>query len=223
MKKKKKLSLGKINWRNRFAELLVVFLGVTAGFVLQNQKEQYHFKTLKQSYIQGFINDVDQNISIIENNIETDSIWLSNTKYAIFHLKDSKLNYDSATTIVKQMVNFYELSVQDDTYQEIISSGNLNLFSDFKLRKEIIVYHNSLDDYKILDEYFKEYITNHFLPWLLSEYSLFNQEFISKDSHRGLEFQNHFGTYFSLVQQRMTAQKGLLIESREMKIALNNY
>ena len=214
--------LKRVNWPNRIAELLVVFLGVSAGFILQNQKDHFNNKDLKSKYILGLVNDVETNIEILEKNTNEDSIWLQRNNYAVYQILDNTLAYDSACALMLSMTNFSELSTQADTYEDIISSGNLNLFTDFELRKSVITYHKSLNDYSILDEYFKGFITTQFMPYIIKEFSLFRVEFANPQTFNSLEFQNSFGTYYSLVQQRLKAQKTLLEESLSFKRLLDS-
>lgn len=214
--------LKRVNWPNRIAELLVVFLGVSAGFILQNQKDHFNNNELKGKYILGLMNDVETNIEILEKNTYEDSIWLHRNTYAVYQILDNTLVYDSACALMLSMTNFSELSPQADTYEDIISSGNLNLFIDFELRKNVITYHKNLDDYRILDDYFKDFITTQFMPYMIREFSLFRVEFAIPQSYNSLEFQNSFGTYYSLVQQRLKAQKALLEESLSFKKLLDS-
>jgi len=141
----------KNTWYYLVLELVVVFIGITAGFVLQNNKENSQNAALEQKYINGFIEDVNVNIQNLEESIGDDSLWLASTKYAVEQIISNTLSHDSVCSLMMRMTMFSEFSEQSDTYEDIINSGNLNLLKDYELKKEIVKYHKSLKDYKILD------------------------------------------------------------------------
>lgn len=64
---KRKLNMEKINWKNYFIELIVVFIGITAAFLLNNWREDYESDELESKYINSIKNDVIQDsISVHE-------------------------------------------------------------------------------------------------------------------------------------------------------------
>ena len=224
--KKQRISIKKIrkiNWANRLAELLVVFLGVSAGFILQNYKENLQDEKLEQNYIASFIDDVNTNILSLRNQITEDSLWIENNSYAIrFIFKDS-LSYDSACSLVRKMVMFSEFSEQTDTYEDIISSGNLNLIKNYTVKKEIISYYKSLKDIEILDVFFKNYFSDDLMPFVMHKYDLVNKKIIPIDAYKSIEFVNIYVGYFSYSQQRMNTHKELLEQSTNLRNLLKEY
>jgi len=73
----------KIKWTKLAIELIVVFLGVSAGFLLQNRKEASANKEQEQKYLQGFLADVNVNINELEESVIDDSLLLRNSKLHI--------------------------------------------------------------------------------------------------------------------------------------------
>ena len=64
-------------WGKLFFELVVVFLGVTAGFVLNNFRMEQEEKKLEDKYLESFLQDVEFDIPALENAVRTDSVWLA--------------------------------------------------------------------------------------------------------------------------------------------------
>ena len=71
MKRKKKKEF--INWRQLGLELLVVFLGVTAGFILNNWRSSAQENQLRDKYLTSFHRDISQNIEDLKKSIDADS------------------------------------------------------------------------------------------------------------------------------------------------------
>lgn len=68
------------DWKKLFFELIVVFLGVTAGFLLNNWQLDKKDKQLEKRYMIGFLQDVNANIAELETEVDSDSLWLNRVK-----------------------------------------------------------------------------------------------------------------------------------------------
>lgn len=66
LSKLKKVRLGEVNWTALLLEMVVVFLGVTAGFLLNSWQSERADRELEQKYIADFIDDVNGNIDDLE-------------------------------------------------------------------------------------------------------------------------------------------------------------
>lgn len=212
----------KINWANHIIELLVVFLGITAGFVLQNDKEQSQNKEFEQKYIVGFRDNVAENIESLQEGIQHDSLWLAESTYALKLIATDSLRLDSANSLIKSMIYYSELSEQTTTYENILNSGNLNLIEDYDLKQKIVEYHKGLEDFHLLEAYFHDYFSETLMPFLMINYDLFSQKLTVSNAHKSILFKNIFGTHFSLTQQRHEGYKRLLDESIKMEKLLFN-
>jgi len=211
------INTSKINFTKLFLELLVVFLGVTAGFLLQNYKEIRADRDLENKYLEGIHTDTRENINELKESIAADSLWLEQNNFAIpLILKDS-LSYDSAKTLLLHMAFFSEFNAQTNTYTNIANSGNLNIIEDFELRQRIVDCFNNFENFKILELYFQQHNENNFIPYLVSNFNMFTKELISKESHQQNEFINIFAIHYSLTQQRLDAYRILLEENEELE------
>jgi hypothetical protein len=207
----------KINWLEQGVSLLVVFIGISAGFILQNHKEALQDRKLERKYIESFLNDAEVNIKNLEDYIENDSLWIEENKYAIKLIITDSLTYDSACALMQNMVVFSEFVEQVDTYEDILNSGNLNLIKHYSVKKQIIAYHKKLREFEFLEEYFQEYFSNHLMPFLMAKVDVFKQKIIPVEAYKSVEFTNVYAGFYSLVQQRLAGCQELLKESQNMK------
>lgn len=215
-------SMKKIKWTTHLIELVVVFLGITAGFVLQNKKEQNADKELEQKYTEGIQVDVLENIRNLKECIQRDSFWLAQSKYALKLIATDSLSLDSANALIKTMIFYSEFEEQNTTYENITNSGNLNLIEDYDLKQKIVAYHKELENFKLLEIYFREYFTGTLMPFTMDNFDLFTEKLTVPKSHKSILFQNIFGTQYSLTQQRYKGYSDLLNESKKMEKLLNN-
>lgn len=206
-----------IDWLNHFVSLVVVFLGITAGFLLQNRKEGAANRALELKYMAGFQADIEVCITDLEAAIANDSIWLEKNIWAIKQMIVSTVSPDSASKLMMNMANLSEFRAQTNTYENIINSGNLNIISGYGKKQELIKYYKQLEDFRLLENYFNNFHTNRFLPYLIENYDLISQEFVVPNAEKSANFKNIFASFFSLTQQRLQGYQQLLSKSIEIK------
>ncbi len=56
----------KIDWRNHFIELMVVFIGITSAFTLNSWQETRKNAGLEQTYISSLAKDIKSDIAQLE-------------------------------------------------------------------------------------------------------------------------------------------------------------
>jgi hypothetical protein len=217
------LKLSKINFTKLFLELLVVFLGVTGGFLLQNNKEIKADRDLENKYLEGIYTDTKENIKELKESIAQDSLWIEQNKYALPLIASDSLSYDSARTLMIRMAFYSEFNAQTNTYANITNSGNLNIIEDYELRQNIVDCFNNFENSKLLDAYFRQHNENSYLPYLITNYNIFTNDFISFKSHKQNEFKNIFAIYYSLTQQRLISYQELLEENLELEKQLSKF
>ena len=217
-----KWNLKKYNWGKLGLELLVVFLGVTSGFLLNNWREQQKEAKLEQQYIEGFLSDVNENITQLEELNTLDSLWLKQARENVLDIQNNTLSKDSAEAMMKKIVVINKMEPHEVTYEDIKNSGNLNLIQNFKLKSKIVDYQITLKGVRFVDDYFYQYFNDFVMPYVLSEFNVLTGHFKEEASFETVEFSNVFVGYYSMVQQRSAVYKDLLSQSKELKAILLN-
>ena len=216
-----KMKLKNYNWEKLSLELVAVFLGVTAGFVLNNWQVEHQERRLEQKYISGFQQDVAYNNSELENALQADSLWLARTKPLILLVKEKTLPIDSAHVIMRLLSNISRIEYNTGTYSDITNSGNLNLITDFELKDQIVDYQIAINGVNFIDDYFYQYFSDFVMPLIFREYNILNGEFGDLTVIKSNSFSNVFAGYYSMIQQRQAAYKSLLVKSKSLEAKLN--
>lgn len=212
-----------INWQKLFLELLVVFLGVTGGFILNNFRDTLKDKKLETKYIESFIQNIDANIEEVTSTIKKDSIWLKNMNEKLRLMAIDSLPNDSNAVIAIDIMNVSRLSMRTSTFEDIKFSGNLNIIKDYHLKEDIVEYHNLIDGSQFVDKYYNEYFSNFVMPFIMNKFNLAKNDFFDLNSQVKSQLFNVAGGYFSMRQQRSKNLKDLLTESETMKKKLEDY
>jgi len=216
----KKLGLRRDNWGKLGLELLVVFLGVTSGFLLNSWREGQQELKMEQKYISGFIKDVSDNIDQLEELVSMDSVWLKQARISVMAIKENSLTLDSAEAMVKKIVVINKMEPHEGTYEDITNSGNLSIIQNFELKSKIVDYQIAIKGIRFIDDYFYKYFNDFVMPFVISNFNVLTGHFENDNSYKSLEFSNAFVGYFSMVQQRQSAYKDLLVKSKDLKESL---
>ena len=143
------LHRGRKKWTHYFWEFFMLFLAVTLGFFVENQREHYIEHQREKKYAQSLYND-----------LKTDTVRLNSVR-SIKLLKAGKL--DSLKSILispdiqKQSARAYYYTLfininpkfltQDVTMQQLRSSGNFRYFRNIELYNSISHYYKYCDMY----------------------------------------------------------------------------
>jgi len=212
--------LKKYNWGKLGLELLVVFLGVTSGFLLNSWREKNQQEELKQKYILGFIQDVDDNIEELKAFKEKDSLWMVSAKDNLLALKENTLTKDSANLMMSKIVRISKMVPHVGTYEDVTNSGNLNIFDDYSLKSQIVDYQISINGVGFVDDYFYKYFNSYVMPFVFKNFNILIGQFNDIQVIKSYEFSNVFVGYYSMIQQRKAAYDDLLNESTDLKESL---
>ncbi len=201
------------DWKKLFFELFVVFLGVTAGFLLNNWQLSRQDKQLEKEYLNGFIHDADENIDELQSMVKKDSIWMESMRPKLLDIKEKKLPIDSANEVVRKISLISKADIQKGTYEDITNSGHLNIIDDYNIKKEIVDYNIAISGVRFMDNYFYTYFNNFVMPFIFTNYNVIEGRITNSEVIRSTQFSNIVTGYFGMVQQREAIYKRLLSKS----------
>lgn len=217
MKKKK------INWAYYIVELLVVFIGVTAGFLLNNWREHKAEIRLEQKYLSSFYNDIVSDESTLDSLVFRTQKKVDNLMDILrkTEIINEPMSEDLANSIVLELLYFEWFSPTNDTYYDIINSGNLNLISDYELKEKVSSYYSFLNEVKNVEQFYKNHLKDYGFPILYKNYHLFKLKFVNDECYKSLEFTNMFLAGMSLYQQNLKMYEQALEINLELKAELS--
>jgi len=212
-----------INWVYYIVELLVVFIGVTAGFVLNNWREENAEIRLEQKYLSSFYNDIVSDETTLDSLVFRTQKKVDNLMEVLkkTEIINESMSEDLANSIVLELLYFEWFSPTKDTYDDIINSGNLNLISDYELKEKVSSYYSFLNEVKNVEQYYKDHMKDYGFPILYKNYHLFKREYINDECYKTLEFTNMFLAGMALYQQNLKMYEQALEINLELKAELS--
>lgn len=192
----KKITI-KTNWKKLILELIVVFLGVTMGFVMNNWASNNRKEAMEIEYKKLLVEDLKANVKETVSSIKSDSIWLIKTERLLRHLDTvPSAIIDSLPTIYEGITTADILSIQKSTYESLKNSGDMNLITDVSLRTNLIRYY-SATAFKVefSQQYLYNFLNNQTSPLLIQSMDRLTGEFIEPEKH-ARTYLNHFITVY---------------------------
>lgn len=209
----------KINWLYYSIELLVVFIGVTAGFLLNNWREENTSIKLEQRYLTGFYKDLDSDRESLDSLIFRTQ---QKTEKLLAVLKELEFDTDALTEkmaqeIIGQILYMEWLSPSNDTYNDIINSGNLNLISNYVIKEKLSSYYGLLKEVKNVEQFYLNHMNQFGFPIIYKNYHVLKREFVDDLCYRSLEFTNMYLGIISFYQQNVKIYEQVLEKNMELK------
>ena len=212
----------KISWVNHFIELIVVFIGITLAFMLNNWREDYKSQRMEAQYMNSFYNEIS------ESGNKLDSILVDNQEKsqrlatALKQMQADNFPIDSAINVVADLARISLFIPRINTYESIRNSGNLNLISDYQTRLKIIAYYESFSGKALIEEYYRNYIDDYFIPFFLENVDLISGEIINKNSLNSVRFRNMISGYYQLHGQLVENYEEIQKLNIELRTAIEN-
>jgi hypothetical protein len=211
------------NWTKLGFELLVVFLGVTGAFVLNNWQNDRQDSGLERKYIARFLEDINSNIDQFEQSVARDSIFLNRARPYFFSFKYGKTNRDTAMVIMEFSKYFSRSLLARGTYRDIINSGNLRIIEDIKLKSYLVDYfEESMDMVEFFDDLFFKYFNDYVLPFRMNEFDIIKNTFNNPEVIYTSRFSNMFAGGYSYVLQRTEKYREVLKKSYALRDYIKN-
>ncbi len=207
--KKKKLNLN-FDWKSKIIELLIVIVGISIPFQLDNWKESIKKDSKVKDYIASFH----------EENIANEARLISILKYSEIEIK----NIDTLKQILlsknyadKRIKNFTLKMLGQPVYsptiitmENITASGEFELIKDIELRKKIISTYKSFQDASKLEGLLFEYSNDYLAPFLHKNVRYSDWSSIHSDFVKDPLFENIVITYNILLSQQLSGYQNTL-------------
>jgi len=134
------------NWPTVTLEFLLVVLGVLLALQLDNWNEQRKDRALFQDYLVQLQADLRDDIRQAERRIESTTSLDERAAYLISVIEgtaEEPIDQNRLIAAVLSSGYAYLDLVNRQTYDELISTGNLRLFPDTALKREVVSYYAS--------------------------------------------------------------------------------
>ena len=127
-------------WTHYLWEFLMLFLAVTLGFFVENQREHYVEHQREKAYMRTFIEDVKLDIDILNDCVNFRLLQERRIDTLIYLLSEKKESLNEIYYLARWTTRTNDLFYNDRTMQQLKNSGGLRLIKNAVVSKDIILY-----------------------------------------------------------------------------------
>ena len=206
----------KIDWRSKLIDLVIVIIGITIAFQLNNLNESNKSKARENDYLKSFYQENRDN----ESNLTLALEFAQKTKMDIDSLKRILLSRDYTDDRIKNltasMMTLSDFKPSVITMENITESGDFELISNFEYREKLIETYNSYQTTSQLEGILSDYVNQYVTPFLFknvrfSDFTSLKENFVEKP-----EFENIIIGYDALLNQKLKGYETNIVKLKEL-------
>ncbi|MBX2870568.1 MAG: hypothetical protein KTR30_00655 [Saprospiraceae bacterium] len=127
----------KINWRYAIGEVIIVIIGISIAFALNNWAESNQARKVEELYLKNLEKDLSNDLDSLNKNIYLLGQNLDDINHLRPHLGRQIPGRDTIFGKVFQVAKTIAFIPEDATYHTLVNSGDFKLISDFQLKSAI--------------------------------------------------------------------------------------
>jgi hypothetical protein len=132
-----------------FVELLVIFVGISASFLVDEWRQNNADDELELHYMKALYEDLTEDLANLETQINRRNVTLDRCHFLLdaMHFPDSVQISDAQFKHYFKSMSFLEKFVPaDNTFRDLNSTGNMKLIDDPELKNNIYDYYRSVEE-----------------------------------------------------------------------------
>ena len=158
-----------INWADHLANLIVVILGISIAFYLENYREGASLKKQEQEYLHSLLQDLRTDIEALDTLMSINDMMVN----AAVKVSNATIGQpygtgQELTSYVLLLQYNPPFTAQRSTYESLKASGKMDLIADFSLRNSVVElyeqnYRGAIQYDNALKEHSRDFIKPYFM------------------------------------------------------------
>jgi hypothetical protein len=209
-------------WTEYLIEILVIIFSVTVSFAVNEWKDTQAKKELEQAYLKGLLTDVTTDENALHGVIMETQLVLNKCQklLKITEYPDS-VDTQQFTTDLGDIVKRPNFISSNATFQDLKSSGHLQIMRDFELKNMLFAYYNDYESVVKVENAEREATINLMGAYLIKRFPLRGLVNKKKTENKNLILTMVSETEFSnQIILRMKNREELL-DKYQQQLALN--
>lgn len=139
--------------RRHLAELVVVFVGVAAAFAVENLRESLNERAVGEQYLSGFREDLTADLAMLQEQLEARRAQLDDALVVLEFFDGRAVDPQRFFEAYYTMLRTLSTAPNQNTMDEVMSSGNLRLIRDARIRGALLDLYTSYERIARLEEH----------------------------------------------------------------------
>lgn len=140
--------VGKKSWKSYFWEFLMLFLAITLGFLVENQREHYIERIRAKEFSRTLVRDLQHDTAAIHSQKKSAEIYIAMTD-SLLALSKTRLEGRNASRFsfyTRFMYWTVPIIWNRATFEQIKNSGSLRYFKNYYLLEKMTKYEALVND-----------------------------------------------------------------------------
>lgn len=215
----------KQDWKNHIIELLIVIIGISVAFWLNNVASQNNEKKLETKFIQDLRNDLESDSLILDSNIKFNKrkVELLSNAVELMYEDEQRLYSDSLIQLVLRIGNFDFFNSESFTLKSLLQSGDIKLISSDDLKKELL---RLLSMYESIDRSQRnllQALDDNYFPLVITKMDMITQVPTDIAFFYSLEVRNYCGFTISDTNNLIYEYSATLKQVKKVLEMMKNY
>lgn len=199
----------KKRWSNYFIELLIVIIGISIAFWINNIDVKNKNELEKVSYLIDIRDDLKKDSLRLSYSIKYNEIKIKKLSKAI-KLIEASAPIDSLLVYTSEIGGYSFFSPNDLTLSSLIQSGDLKLINSRKVKKELLRLLEAYETIEYLQKNFLQALDDNYFPTLFRKIDKINNKPIDIDFFYSIEQKNYAHFALNETNQHIQSYKDAL-------------
>jgi hypothetical protein len=160
------MSIGKNKLYEYVFEVIVIFVGITISFYVDNWKQSNEENKLEIEYLNGFLQDLKVDNKRLEMAIASTDVVNISSYQLLGCIARKEFQPDSFYVYSARIIEVNDFKPNMHTYEEIKSNSHLKLIKDDSLRKQIIDLYEFYKHLEFVDALARKQQLEYYLPYI---------------------------------------------------------
>ena len=214
-----------IDWRNHLIELLVVIIGISIAFALNNWSEGNKEKQSERDHLQSLITDLETDIATLQSHVDSMNAIRNKTMQLfgiLYSPGDPKTRLEHAHITAFYSVTYFK--PKSSTYNAILASGNFELIRDYGLRSAISeLYNVHYEELADMDRFVRNLVDTNIYPFMLKHIEFSRTGLSDHSPLMTTEFTNLSGSFVNIMERRKQVYEEIRQRSEELRTRIEAY
>ncbi len=143
---------------NKILDLILVILGVSIAFQLNNWKVESDQLSLERYYLESMLGELQKEVLIIQNNVDHLKGDQKSVDASLGAIDDGSLIPDSLAVTVFEMLSFETFTANDNTFSMLENGNGMSIIKDRALRTKITEYYGRYESIRRFESVYTEFI-----------------------------------------------------------------
>ncbi len=162
-----KTFLNNFNWRYALGEIVIVTIGISIAFGLNNWAAQRKDQHTKRQYLTNLAKDIEQDRIQLEGNVTKLEQQQKVLREMLPHLNAILPGRDSLLHKLFRVSELIDFIPKDITYRSMINSGDFKVIDDFELKTAVETHYAEyevlLKNYERFESFSKNYLADFYV------------------------------------------------------------